>query len=109
MRVRAGSRWAAGAVAAVVVAGCGATVPSDVPSRADGEVWVVGIGDPRGGWSECFDDDAVAESLMTADLPTSGASATFRAAASEEDVRRVLDCLDRALTEGTVSVTTRAP
>lgn len=94
-------------VAVVLAAGGGHRVPADVPERRDGDVWVVGISHPRGGWSACFDDDAVAESLMTADLPTSGASATFAVDASGSDVHRVLRCLDRTLTGGDVTVRTQ--
>lgn len=95
-------------VAVALAAAGGHRVPADVPERRDGDVWVVGISHPRGGWSACFDDDAVAESLMTADLPSSGASATFAVDASESDVRRVLGCLDRTLTGGEVTVRVRS-
>ncbi|MFS0698663.1 hypothetical protein AB6N24_01685 [Cellulomonas sp. 179-A 4D5 NHS] len=95
-------------VAVTLAATGGRRVPADVPELRDGDVWVVGISHPRGGWSVCFDDGAVAESLVTADLPTSGASATFAVGASESDVRRVLGCLNRHLTGGEVAVTTRS-
>ncbi len=76
----------------------------EVPAAGAGEVWVVGIGYPEGDWAGCFEDDSVAQSLMSADMPASRAAATFTPQASEEDVRRVVDCLDRSLTGGDVSV-----
>jgi hypothetical protein len=80
-----------------------------VPTHGgDGEVWVVGIRHPQGDWASCFDDDSIASSLMTADLPSSGGSATFTPDAREGDVRRVLTCLDRSLTSGTAAVTVTA-
>lgn len=97
------------AVALVLLAGCGPDVPGEVPARGDGEVWVVSLDHPEGDWAVCLTDEAVADSVMTADVPTSAASATFGASAGEEDVRRVLDCLDRALTGGDAGVTARRP
>lgn len=67
-------------------------------------MWVVTIRDPEGEWAGCFEDDAVAESLTTLDMPPSSATATFAPQAGEEDVRRVVDCLDRVLAGGDVSV-----
>ena len=99
-------------VAAAFLAGCtsqpSVETPTDIPVARDGDVWVVGIGYPTGEWFECFKDDSVAEAIMTTSLPSSAASATFTPEATEKDVRRVLDCLGRSLTGGTVSVTTRS-
>ncbi|WP_258724341.1 hypothetical protein [Cellulomonas sp. NS3] len=67
---------------------------------------MIEIRDPRGDLGAC-DDDAVAESLMTADAPPWSATMTFEPEASEADVRRVLGCLDRSLTSGRITVTTR--
>lgn len=91
-------------VPVLLLAGCAEDRRAEIPAAGADEVWVVGIGHPRGEWTSCFEDDSVAESLMTADLPSSSASATFTPQAREEDVRRVLDCLDRSLTGGDVSV-----
>lgn len=109
-------RRATAAAVAVLLLGAGALLaagaggaPVQVPARGgDGEVWVVGIRHPRGDWATCFDDDTISSSLMTADLPTSGASATFTPTAQEANVRRLLNCLDRSLTSGTVAVTVTA-
>lgn len=95
-------------IAVALLAGCAAEVPAELPAAGEGDAWVVGIRYPQGEWSECFEDDSVAEALMTADMPASGATATFTRGAREEDVRRVLGCLDRSLTGGTVTVTTRS-
>ncbi|MGW6130142.1 hypothetical protein ACWFNE_08965 [Cellulomonas sp. NPDC055163] len=81
--------------------------PDDVPAAPpEGGPWVIGIRHPRGDLSACG-DDAVAESLMTADVPPSSATITLEPWASAADARRVLDCLDRSLTGGEVTVTTR--
>lgn len=93
--------------AALALGGCTGVI--DVPAKEPDEVWVVAITDPRGGWSACFDDDAVAQSIMSGDLPTSGASAAFHRDAVEDDVRRVLGCLDGAHTGGRVRVSTTTP
>lgn len=94
---------AALAVVAVLLAGRG---PGDAPEIPEGGPWVVEIRHPRGDLGAC-DDDAVAESLMTADAPPSSATIAFEPWASDADVRRVLDCLDRSLTGGEITVTTR--
>lgn len=108
MRARRQPRMVAGQlsvmVAVVLLAGCAEERNPEVPAAGAGDVWVVGIGYPEGEWVPCFEDDSVAETLMTADMPASSASATFTPQASEEDVRRVLDCLDRSLTGGDVGV-----
>lgn len=105
-------RWTAGRlsvmVAGVLLAGCAGERAADVPAAGADEVWVVGIGYPEGEWASCFEDDSIAQSLMTFDMPTSSATATFTAEARELDVRRVLDCLDRSLTGGDVSVSVTA-
>ncbi|WP_182113531.1 hypothetical protein [Actinotalea sp. JY-7876] len=107
MRTGPQRRATAGRLAAVVailsLAGC-AQERWEVPATGPGEVWFVGMAYPEGDWTPCVDDDSVAESHMTADMPTSRAAATFTPEADEDDVRRVLDCLDRSLTGGDVSV-----
>ncbi|WP_024288545.1 hypothetical protein [Cellulomonas sp. KRMCY2] len=95
-------------VVVALLAGCAAGVPAEIPEAGEDDVWVVGIGYPQGEWAGCFEDDSVAEALMTADMPASSATATFTRGAREEDVRRVLGCLDRSLTGGAVTVTTRS-
>ena len=94
--------------AVVLLAGCVAERHPQTPAAKAGEVWVVGIGYPEGEWASCFEDDSVAESLMTADLPASSATAAFTPQASAKDVRHALDCLDHSLTGGDVSVTVTA-
>lgn len=86
-------------LAVVLLVGCAEERHAETPAAGADEVWVVGIGYPKGEWTSCFDDELIAESLMTA---------TFRPRASEEGVRRVVDCLDRSLAEGDVSVSMMA-
>lgn len=86
------------------LAGCGSSM--EVPALHEGEVWIIGIADPRGDWSECFSDDSIEQALTTADMPASSSTATFRQEAEEGDVRKVMACLDRSLTGGEVAVTT---
>ncbi|MGV8965419.1 MAG: hypothetical protein ACOH2F_03995 [Cellulomonas sp.] len=76
----------------------GTTIPGDGP-------WVIAIDHPRGDWNRCFDDPAVAESLMSADLPSSRAAATLRTTATKADVERIATCLDRYLSGGTATIT----
>lgn len=75
----------------------GAAVPGDGP-------WVIAIDHPRGDWSRCFDDPAVAEALRSADLPSSRATATLTTTATQRDVERIAACLERSLTGGTATI-----
>lgn len=83
-------------------------VPHELPALRAGEVWIVALRYPEGDWSGCFDDDSVAQALMTADLPVSAATATLGPDAREADVHRILACVDRRLTGGTITVTAHA-
>jgi len=84
----------------------GAGYSHDEVAIPDDGPWVIGLEDPRGRWAECFDDDVVAQSLATADMPTSHASATLHPTATKADVRRITGCLDDFLTGGAMTVTT---
>lgn len=94
-------------ITAVLLVGCAQARGAEVPPTGAGEVWVVEIGYPEGDWATCFEDDAVARSVTTLDLPASRATATLTADADEHDVRRILDCLDGSRSGGDVSVTAR--
>ena len=76
----------------------GAAIPGDGP-------WVIAIDHPRGDWHGCFDDAAVDEALMSADLPSSHATATLKATATTDDVERIAACLERSLIGGTTTIT----
>jgi hypothetical protein len=91
------------ALAALTACSPGATVPEVDTIPADGP-WTISVTLPEGDWSTCFDDAAVAESIMSASMPTSGASARLHDDATRGDVERLLACLDARLTSGTVTV-----
>jgi hypothetical protein len=74
-------------------------IPTDGP-------WLITLGYPEGDWSTCLDDAAITDSIMSADLPTSSVSAQTVPEATAADVRRVVGCLSRSMTGGTVQVTT---
>lgn len=76
----------------------GAAIPGDGP-------WVIAIDHPQGDWNVCFDDAAVDEALMSADLPSSHATATLKTTATTDDVERIAACLERSLTGGTTTIT----
>jgi hypothetical protein len=76
----------------------GPAIPGDGP-------WVIALDHPQGSWSRCLDDVAVAESLMSSDLPTSRATATLTATATKDDVERIATCLEQSLTGGTATIT----
>lgn len=76
----------------------------------DAGPWSVGIshrGGPQRDMSSCVRDRSVSSSLMTADLPSSSTSIQLDDAATRDDVQRVLDCLDDALSGGDITVATR--
>ncbi|MEP7762872.1 hypothetical protein [Sanguibacter sp. 25GB23B1] len=90
----------------VVVVTRGPSV-GEIPSEGP---WSIGIshpGGPQGDVTSCVRDRSVSSSLMSADLPSSGTSIQLEDSATRDDVQRVLDCLDRALSGGDISVITR--
>jgi hypothetical protein len=89
------------ALALSALAGLGAR-PSGIPG--DGP-WAVQLSEPEGDWASCLDDPALAGPTTYGSTVTA-VSAT---GATEVDVQRVLDCLDGAMTGGTVQVGTVEP
>ena len=85
------------------LAGLGASgsAPTSIPASGP---WSISLSHPEGAWDACLNDPAIAEGVMSSDLPVSRVVANSAEDASEADVRRVLDCLSGALTGGTVEV-----
>lgn len=106
---------AATASIAITLLVAGATVVVVTRGPSIGEIpdqgpWSIGVshrGGPQGDMSSCVRDRSVSSSLMTADLPSSSTSVQLEDDATRDDVQRVLDCLDDALTGGTITVSTR--
>ncbi|WP_407342408.1 hypothetical protein [Pengzhenrongella phosphoraccumulans] len=98
-------------VGAVAVLGLGASImaggapPTSGPTIPGDGPWAIALDHPQGGWSRCFDDEAVAEAVMSADQPSSSAAATLRTSATKDDVERIATCLDQSLTGGTATIT----
>ena len=89
------------ALALSALAGLGARrtgIPDEGP-------WAVQLSEPEGDWASCLDDP----SLTSPTTWGSTVTAVFAQGAAEPDVERVLDCLDDAMTGGTVQVGTVDP
>jgi len=89
------------ALALSALAGLG-TRPTGIP---DDGPWAVQLSEPDGDWDSCLDDPALTSPTTWGSTVT----AVFATGATEADVQRVLDCLDDAMTGGTVQVGTVEP
>lgn len=87
-----------------IIAGCaGVSEPTVVDGP--GQVWSVGVSDPRfAGDERCDADPSIDTAVMTADLPTSGYGITLRADATEDDAQRIAECLRDSLTSGAITI-----
>ncbi|ADG73002.1 hypothetical protein Cfla_0082 [Cellulomonas flavigena DSM 20109] len=103
-------------VAVVVVAGLvgstllgaiaalgGGGVSIDIPAQGP---WTVGVAGDLGRVPECVRDPAVAESYMSADMPSSGGSLVLDVDADAADVERVVRCLARVIDPARIGVMT---
>jgi hypothetical protein len=88
------------ALALSALAGLGSR-PASIPDEGP---WGISLSYPEGDWNTCFDDPAMTDGQMTADMPVSRVFVSSAPGASEADVRRVLDCLSARMTGGTVEV-----
>lgn len=73
--------------------------------------WHVYVSGPRGDdgrIEHCLDDDAVDESIQTADLPSTNLSIKLHTSATEEDAKRIAGCLNQNLDSGEVSISSPA-
>ncbi len=106
-------RGKVGAVVALLVAvGLALSALAGLGSRsaaipAEGP-WLIGLEYPEGGWIACLDDPSLTEGFMTADEPVSAVTVQTVPEATVADVRRVSDCLSRAMTGGSVHIRTAA-
>jgi len=107
-------RGKVGAVVALLVAvglalsalaGLGSQPPRIPPEGP----WVVALEYPEGAWQGCLEDPSLTDGRMTADLPVTRATARTVPDATAADVRRVVDCLARGMTGGSVHVSTADP
>ena len=89
----------------VVVVTRGPSV-GDIPDEGPWSIGIDHLGRPQGDMTSCVLDRSVSSSLMSADLPSSRTSIQLEAAATRDDVQRVLDCLDEALSGGVIRVST---
>jgi len=89
------------ALALSALAGLG-TRPAGIPDEGP---WAVQLTTPEGDWASCLDDPALTSPTTWETTVT----AVFATGATEVDVQRVLDCLDGAMTGGTVQVGTVEP
>ena len=98
-------------VGAVAVLGLGASIMAGgVPPTSGAAIpgvgpWVIAVDHPQGEWHGCFDDAAVDEALMSADLPSSHATATLKSTATTDDVEWIAACLERSLIGGKTTIT----
>lgn len=106
-RTRGAARLLAMSVAVMMagsVVGCaGVSEPTVVDGP--GQMWSVGVSDPRfSGDERCDGDPSVDTAVMTADLPASGYGITLRTDATEDDALRIAGCLRDALTSGAITI-----
>jgi hypothetical protein len=74
--------------------------------QGSGTTWRVGVGGTRNGNTDsCLADPSIAESIQTADLPSSVLSVVLTTESTEAHALRVAECLQAALpgTEVTIS------
>ena len=89
------------ALALSALAGLG-TRPTGIP---DDGPWAIQLTDPEGDWDVCFDDPA----MTTPTTWGSTVTAVSAPGATQDDVRRVLDCLSGSMTAGSIQVGTVDP
>lgn len=90
--------------AAASIAGCSG-VAEPVFVEGAGEVWSIGVNDPRfAGDERCTGDPAIDTSVSTADLPTSRMGITLALDATEDDALRIAECLRDALSSGEIII-----
>lgn len=82
--------------------GGGATT-IEIPAQGP---WTVAVAGDLTGVPECVQDPAVAESYMSADLPSSGGSLVLAVDADAGDVERVVRCLARVVDPARIAVVT---
>ncbi|WP_258723259.1 hypothetical protein [Cellulomonas sp. NS3] len=75
----------------------------EIPPQGPWVVSITGKVEPALG---CFDDPAVQTSVMSADMPTTGASGRLKPDADIEDVRRLVECLASRIDAEAIDVRT---
>lgn len=95
----------AGVAAARGIGSGGLGQASDVEIPPQGP-WVVSITGQVGPALGCFDDPAVQSSVMSADMPSTGASARLKPDADIDDVRRLVECLASRIDAEAIDVRT---
>lgn len=73
--------------------------------QGSGASWRIGVGGTRNGNTDsCLADPSIAESIQTADLPSSVLSVVLMTEATEADALRVAECLQAALPDNQVTI-----
>lgn len=97
---------AAGMAVAVTwgVVGC-AEVSGPNVVDGPGQVWSIGVTDPRFATEQHRDDDpSIDTTVMTADLPPSGFGITLVPDATEDEALRIAECLRGAVSSGEITI-----
>ena len=97
-------------LALLALGGCSDGPTDAIPAEGP---WTVGVSSNNDSLGvtpalSCFDDEAVSESIATADMPGSSASATIGADRTPADVQRIVDCVERLAPKADVVVTSQA-
>ncbi|WP_454149385.1 hypothetical protein [Microbacterium lacticum] len=92
---------------ALILTGCAtAGTTRDIPIiDGENESWSVTVSQPRFSDDErCTDDANIENAVLSADLPSSSLGVILVPGSSEQDARRIAECLQRTLISGEVTI-----
>jgi len=84
----------------------GSSVTVDYLEVGSGDTWQVAVLRPSPHPPDaCAEDESVASSIISLDMPSSHVSYSLHPGSSEDDAKRVAACLEKGLTSGAITVT----